>query len=136
MGNSGSSGSSGNSGVCTGRNAPGLNQYCYTTGYDHARPNSTPDAVGESLGAAPCLSNANANNCYTQGFQDGHNSSSAQQNGHIGTSSNGYIDSSTAQKIGYTGTLSNGDRYNGGKLVAFRSSNGQSYTVRRPGPRG
>lgn len=76
MGNSGSSGGSGNSGVCTGKNAPGLNQHCYTTGYDHARPNSTPDAVGESLGAAPCLSNANANKCYAQGFQDGHRSSS------------------------------------------------------------
>ena len=73
----GNSGGSGNSGACTGRNAPGLNQYCYTTGYDHARPNSTPDAVGESLGAAPCLSNANANNCYMQGFQDGRGSSSA-----------------------------------------------------------
>ena len=76
MGNTGSSGGSGNSGACTGRNAPGLNQYCYTTGYDHARPNSTPDAVGESLGAAPCLSNANANNCYVQGFRDGHSTGS------------------------------------------------------------
>ena len=113
----GNGSSNGNSSVCTGKNAPGLNQHCYTTGYDHARPNSTPDAVGESLGAAPCLSNVNANNCYTQGFRDGHNHSSARVNK-------------------YTGTLSNGDRYNGGKLVAFRSSNGQTYTVRRPGPRG
>jgi hypothetical protein len=32
---------------------------------------------------------------------------------------------------------SNGDKYNNGKLVAFVSpSNGLSYTVRRPGPRG
>ena len=112
----GNNSSNQNSGVCTGRNAPGLNQYCYTTGYDHARPNSTPDAVGESLGAAPCLSNVNANNCYTQGFQDGHSSSSARETQH-------------------TGTLSNGERYNNGKLVAF-TSNGQRYTVRRPGPRG
>jgi hypothetical protein len=29
----------------------------------------------------------------------------------------------------------NGDRYNNGKLVEFRSTNGLSYTVRRPGPR-
>ena len=118
MGNNGSSNN--NSSVCTGRNAPGLNQYCYTTGYDHASPNSTPDAVGEALGAAPCLTNANANNCYAQGFQDGHSGQS----------------SSSAQQNKYTGTLSNGDRYNGGKLVAFRASNGTSYTVRRPGPRG
>lgn len=115
MGNS--NGASGNSAVCTGRNASGLNQHCYTTGYDHARPNSNPDAVGEALSAAPCLTNANANNCYTQGFKDGHSSSSARENRH-------------------NGALPNGDVYNNGRLVAFRSDNGLSYTVRRPGPRG
>ena len=112
----GNSNGSANSSVCTGKNAPGLNQYCYTTGYDHATPNTTPDAVGEALGAAPCTTNANANRCYTLGIQDGHNSSSARENK-------------------YNGTLPNGDVYNNGRLVAFRSSNGLSYTVRRPGPR-
>ena len=71
MGNANNS-ANGNSRVCTGKNAPGLNQYCYTTGYDHSQQNTTPDAVGEALGAAPCLTNVNANNCYTHG----HSSSS------------------------------------------------------------
>ena len=75
MGNANNS-ANGNSRVCTGKNAPGLNQYCYTAGYDAAKQNTTPDAVGEALGAAPCLTNVNANNCYTQGFKDGHSSSS------------------------------------------------------------
>jgi len=116
MGNSNGS-ANGNSSVCTGKNAPGLNQYCYTTGYDASKPNSTPDAVGEALGAAPCLTNVNANNCYTQGFRDGHSNSSARENKH-------------------TGTMSNGNVYNNGNLVAFKGSNGISYSVRRPGPRG
>ena len=63
MGNSNGSANN-NSRVCTGTNAPGLNQYCYTSGYDAASSNSTPDAVGEALGAALCLSNVNANNFF------------------------------------------------------------------------
>ena len=62
--------------VCTGKNAPGLNQHCYTAGYDAGKQNSHPDPVGESLSAIPCLTNANANACYTQGFMDSHNGSS------------------------------------------------------------
>ena len=62
--------------VCTGKNAPGLNQYCYTAGHDAGKQNSHPDPVGESLSAIPCLTNAQANACYAQGFKDSHNSSS------------------------------------------------------------
>ena len=104
MGNASSSNSHSNANVCKGKDAPGLNQHCYTTGYDHARPNITPDAVGEALGAAPCLTNVNANKCYTQGFQDGH--------------------SDSARATRHNGTLSNGDVYNNGTLVAARGSNG------------
>ena len=118
MGNASSSNSHSNANVCKGKDAPGLNQHCYTTGYDHARPNISPDAVGEALGAAPCLTNVNANKCYTQGFQDGHSSSDS------------------ARVTRHNGTLSNGDVYNNGKLVAARGSNGLTYTIRRPGPRG
>jgi len=63
------------SNVCTGNNAPGLNQYCYTAGHDAGKQNTHPDPVGESLSAIPCLTNANANACYTQGFKDSHNDS-------------------------------------------------------------
>lgn len=66
------------SSVCTGPNAPGLNQYCYTAGNDAARQNTNPDPVGESLSAIPCLTNANANACYAQGFKDGYNNSSTE----------------------------------------------------------
>ncbi len=55
------------SNVCTGKDAPGLNQYCYTAGYDAGKQNTTPDPVGEGLGAIPCLT-AKANACYTEGF--------------------------------------------------------------------
>ena len=113
MGNNGSANC--NSSQCTGKGAPGLNQYCYTTGYEHARPNSSPDAVGESLGVAPCITNANANQCYANGYRDG------------------MSDNRTVSK-GSNETMSNGDRYNNGKLASF-VYDGQRHSVRRPGPR-
>jgi hypothetical protein len=62
--------------VCTGKDAPGLNQYCYTAGYDAGKQNTTPDPVGESFSAIPCLTNAQANACYAQGFKDCYDSTS------------------------------------------------------------
>ena len=55
---------------CYGPNAPGLNQYCYTTGYDHGGLSNNPDPIGEGIGAFPCTLNKNANVCYSKGIMD------------------------------------------------------------------
>lgn len=67
MGNSESSGSN-----------SGLNEYCYNTGYDHGKisTNLHPDAISDSLAAAPCTYNKNANESYARGYTDGMNDSS------------------------------------------------------------
>jgi hypothetical protein len=55
------------------RDKPGLNQYCYQTGYDHATNNSSePDPVGEGIAAAPCTTNSGASKSYGRGFSDGY----------------------------------------------------------------
>lgn len=69
MGNNNSA----NSRVCTGNNAPGLNQLCYTRGFDAAQMSVDPNLVNEGLDALACRSNANAHRCYVQGFVDGMN---------------------------------------------------------------
>ena len=71
MGNGGSSDGGGNgafSAQCYGEGAPGLNQYCYTTGYDHGK--GTNDTIGDGIGAFPCTTNDQANYCYGQGYAD------------------------------------------------------------------
>lgn len=50
--------------------SPGLNQYCYQTGYDHAKYND-PDPVGEGIAAAACTLNREANKNYGKGITDG-----------------------------------------------------------------
>jgi hypothetical protein len=59
---------------CYGRDACGLNQHCYTTGYDHGS-SSSPDILGHAMAAAPCTTNSNANKCYDQGYSDAMNPS-------------------------------------------------------------
>ena len=131
----GNSSSNENSNVCTGKNAPGLNQYCYTTGHDHASSSSSPDILGDALSALPCTTNTNANKCYAKGFKDAHdhasgNSSSIQST----TNTNvykGYKDMHTYARITkHSGTLPNGYVYNSGNLIATKT-----HMVRRPGPR-
>ena len=77
---------------------------------------TNPDPVGEGIAAAPCTLTNEANRSYAKGYVDGMNGT-----GHSGTHSNGTHSH---------GTYSNGDKYNHGKLVAFRASNGTTYRVR------
>jgi hypothetical protein len=63
---------------CTGKDAPGLNEHCYRTGYDHSKISREPDAIGEAISAMPCTTNENANRCYGQGIIDGHEWKSAR----------------------------------------------------------
>ena len=58
----------------------------------------------------------------SQGFQGGHSSC--------------HSSSDSARLTRHNGTLSNGNVYNNGILVAARGSNGLTYTIKRPGPRG
>ena len=60
----------GNSSGRGGGSSPGLNQYCYQTGYDHAKHND-PDPVGEGIAAAACTLNREANRNYAKGFTEG-----------------------------------------------------------------
>lgn len=74
MGNNNSSNdnsSNGNSSICTGKNAPGLNQHCFHVGYSHGVRSTDPDSVSEGIDAAPCTLNTNANKCYAQGIVAG-----------------------------------------------------------------
>ena len=64
----GNGSSSGDSAQCYGEGAPGLNQYCYTAGYDHGK--GTNDPIGDGIGAFPCTTNEQANQCYAEGYCD------------------------------------------------------------------
>ena len=68
--NSGSGSSGSSQPTCTGANAPGLNQVCYTEGAAQAKGNASPDIVGEALTAGVCSTNSDANFCYGMGASD------------------------------------------------------------------
>lgn len=59
-----------NSNVCTGKDAPGMNQHCYNTGYDHGCPSTKSDVVGDAMAAFPCTLKESTNRCYAQGYTD------------------------------------------------------------------
>ncbi len=49
-----------------GRYACGLNQYLYTTGYDHGSNTGRSDTIGNAITPPPCTTNNNANKCIGQ----------------------------------------------------------------------
>jgi len=56
--------------TCYGPGAPGLNQHCYNTGFDHGSKSISPDPVGEGIASFPCTLRKNANDCYAKGIMD------------------------------------------------------------------
>jgi hypothetical protein len=57
--------------ACTGKDAPGLNAYCYDAGYSQTKGTSTPDPVGEGIQAAMCRATKESEICYNKGAYDG-----------------------------------------------------------------
>ncbi|ARF10699.1 hypothetical protein Hokovirus_2_226 [Hokovirus HKV1] len=48
----------------------GLNEYCYSVGFDHGSLSINPDPIGEGISAMPCTTNENANQSYYNGYLD------------------------------------------------------------------